>query len=170
VNTGEALDLSPGTRLVLDEAEWLVERHEPHFGRVALVGDDGTRQWVSFRFLINHPACRVSSFTAAAGADRGRQPAVLEDLAPDKLKLARLRMAHLLEVATGFRGGDPMRPAEGEPKPCYDPKTTTLTQRRHAKVAELAALDREEARLLGLDKVGYRTLIRWENARQGSVQ
>src|SRR4029077_14823997 len=30
----------------------------------------------------------------------------------------------------------------------------------------LAALDTEQARLLGLDHVGYRTLIRWENGRR----
>ena len=48
----------------------------------------------------------------------------------------------------------------------YDPATTTLTERRHAKVAELAALDPAHAKLLGLGSVGYRTLIRWENARR----
>jgi hypothetical protein len=48
-----------------------------------------------------------------------------------------------------------------------DPASTTLTQRRRAKVAQLAALGRDEARLLGLDRVGYRTLIRWELRRRG---
>jgi hypothetical protein len=33
-------------------------------------------------------------------------------------------------------------------------------------VDELAALDPDQARLLGLDKVGYRTLIRWESGRR----
>jgi hypothetical protein len=33
-------------------------------------------------------------------------------------------------------------------------------------VAELAALDPQHTRLLGLGSVGYRTLIRWENARR----
>ncbi|MGM9470190.1 hypothetical protein [Streptomyces murinus] len=75
-------------------------------------------------------------------------------------------MAHLLEAATGFRSGDPLRPGPGEPKPEYDPATTTLTERRHAKVAELAALDPDHAQLLGLGSVGYRTLIRWENDRR----
>ena len=58
-------------------------------------------------------------------------------------------MAHLLEVATGFRSGDPLRPGPGEPKPEYDPATTTLTSRRRAKVAELKALDPEHARTAG---------------------
>jgi hypothetical protein len=76
-----------------------------------------------------------------------------------------------LEVGTGFRGGDRLRPVPGEPRPQYDPDTTTLTQRRVAKVAELAALDRQEARLLALDKVSVRTLIRWEGAweREGLI-
>ena len=30
----------------------------------------------------------------------------------------------------------------------------------------MAALDRDQARLLGLDRVGYRTLIRWETRRR----
>lgn len=50
-----ALDLSPGAGVVLDEVEWLVERQEPHLGRVQLVRGDGERQRVSFRFLVSHP-------------------------------------------------------------------------------------------------------------------
>lgn len=135
-------------------------------GAVQLVAGDGTRRHVSFRFLANHADCHASSRTAAQGADRGRQARTVKDLLPGKLRLARLRMAHLLEIDTGFRSGDPLRPGPGEPKPEYDPDATTLTARRWAKVAELAALEREEAKLLGLEAVGYRTLIRWDNARR----
>ncbi|MEV1053827.1 hypothetical protein [Streptomyces sp. NPDC049887] len=35
-----------------------------------------------------------------------------------------------------------------------------------AKVAELGAMDRREAKLLGLDRVSYRTLIRWDQKRE----
>ncbi|WP_327740581.1 transposase (plasmid) [Streptomyces nojiriensis] len=160
------LDLSPGAGLVLDGAEWTVERREPHLGRVQLVRDDGTRERVTFRFLANHPQCRSSSRTSAEGADRGRQRKAAGDLKEGRLELTELRLAHLLEVATGFRSGDPLRPGLGEPKPEYDPATTTLTGRRLAKVEELAALDMHHAKLLGLGSVGYRTLIRWENARR----
>ncbi len=160
------LDLSPGAGVVLDGAEWTVERREPHLGRVLLVGADGVRQQVSFRFLASHPGCLPSSRTASAGADRGRQPKTVKDLEKGKLELTRLRMAHLLEVATGFRSGDPLRPGPGEPKPEYDPDATTLTGRRRAKVAELQALDRQQAKLLGLDAVSLHTLIRWETARR----
>ncbi|MFC9915723.1 transposase [Streptomyces sp. NPDC127197] len=160
------LDLSPGAVLVLDGAQWTVEHREPELGRVQLVGEDGNRQRVSFRFLANHPGCRPASTTAARGADRGRQPKTLRDLEPGQREIAALRLAHLLEVETGFRSGDPLRPAPGEPKPQYDPATTTLTARRKAKAVELAAMDRQQARLLGLDRVGYRTLIRWDARRR----
>ncbi|MFE2478524.1 transposase, partial [Streptomyces sp. NPDC059389] len=159
------VDLSPGASLVVDGTEWTVERREPELGRVHLVRDDGTRQPVSFRFLANHPNCRPSSRTGPPGAGRGRQPKTPRDLEPGRRELAAYRMAHLLEVETGFRSGDPLRPRPGEPKPEYDPATTTLTARRLAKVVELGAMDRQEARLLGLERVGYRTLIRWDQRR-----
>jgi hypothetical protein len=75
-------------------------------------------------------------------------------------------VAHLLEVETGFRSGDPLRPQPDEPKACYDPAITTRTQRRRSKAAELAALDRDQARLLGLDRASCRTLLRWEIGRR----
>ncbi|MEU6393621.1 transposase [Streptomyces sp. NPDC046939] len=160
------LSLSVGATLVLDGQEWSVERQEPHAGRVHLVSSCGGRRCVSLRFLANHPHCRASSTTAAAGAARGRQPASARDLSPAQLDLVKLRFAHLMEINTGFRSGDPERPGLGEPKAAYDPETTTLTARRRAKVAELKALDRHEAHVLGLDRVSLHTLIRWEQARR----
>jgi hypothetical protein len=71
-----------------------------------------------------------------------------------------MRVAHLLEVETGYRSGDPLTTAAGEPRPAYDPAVTTLRDRRLAKVAELQALGGEEARLLGLDRISERTLQR----------
>jgi hypothetical protein len=161
------LDLAPGAALVLDGMEWVVERAEPQYGRAVLVSTGGQRLPVTFRFLINHPGCRASSRTSAArAADRGRQPASVSDLTARQRELVSLRVAHLLEVETGFRGGDPLQPGPGEPRPSFDPRTTTRTQRRQAKAAELAVLDRDQARLLGLDRVGYRTLLRWEVRRR----
>jgi hypothetical protein len=155
------LDLSPGAAVVLDGAEWRVEQAEPHHARVVLVGTAGERMTVSFRFLINHPNCRPSARPSAVSASsRGRQPAWLSDLSHQQQEWVALRLAHLLEVETGFRGGDPHRPGPGEPKPCYDPAVTTVTQRRRAKVAELAALDPEHAQVIGLGRVAYRTLVR----------
>jgi len=74
-------------------------------------------------------------------------------------------LAHLLEAETGFRSGDPFRAGPGEPRPEYDPGLVPLvTDRRLAKVAELAALrerEPEHAGLLGLGQVSLRTLERW---------
>ena len=64
------LDLSPGAGLVLDGAEWTVERREPHVGRVHLVGFDGARLRVSFRFLANHRGCQPSTRPVSDGAGR----------------------------------------------------------------------------------------------------
>jgi hypothetical protein len=160
---GSVVDLGPGAAVVLNGQLWTVERREPHLGRVAVVGPDGARQRLSFRFLVNHPGCQV---TASSGTDPGRQSKAREDLPPGRRQLAELRMSHLLEVATGFRSGDRLRPKPEEPKPEYDPDATSLTQRRYAKVAELKALGRDEAKLLGLDAVSYHTLIRWETDRR----
>ncbi|MEV6106685.1 transposase [Streptomyces sp. NPDC051940] len=162
----EALDLSPGSVLVLDEAQWTVELHEPHLGHVQLVAADGVRQRVSYRFLVNHPRCRTSSQSKGAWVDRGRQPATMRDLTAEQLKIVKLRFAHLMELNCGYRSGDADKPAPGEPKPQYDPDRTTLGERRAAKVAELAALNPEEAQMLGLANVGVRTLERWEGKRQ----
>jgi len=57
----------------------------------------------------------------------------------------------------------------GEPRPDYDPATTTVTQRRLAKVAELTGLrerDPQHARMLDLEHVSLRTLIRLEVQRR----
>jgi hypothetical protein len=122
---GAVLDLSEGAGLVLDGQEWTVERREPHLGRVQLVAADGTRRQVSFRFLSASPECRASSRTAASGADRGRQPRTARDLDPARLQLARLRMAHLLEVETGFRSGTRCGPGRENPG-----RAITRTRRR----------------------------------------
>ncbi|MEW1999796.1 transposase [Streptomyces coelicoflavus] len=153
--------------MVLDDVEWLVERQEPHVGRVQLVRADGERQRVSFRFLVNHPRCRPSSRTAAEGANRGRQLASWSDVKPEKRPLMEQRFAHLMEINCGFRSGDPFSPGPEEPRPEYDPDRTTLTERREAKAAELSALRPEEAKLLlGVAHVGARTLERWEKRRK----
>jgi hypothetical protein len=150
---------------MLDDTQWAVEFLEPHLGRVALVSPSGQRQRVSYRFLVNHPRCQTAG-PGALGANRGRQAMSVRDLKPEKVGLAKLRFAHLMEVQCGCRGGDPLQPGLGEPKPEYDPDRTTITERRRAKAAELAAMDPDAARLVGLDRVGVRTLERWERKRR----
>jgi hypothetical protein len=52
------LDLAAGSALVLDGAEWMVERLEPQHGRVLLVDSGGNRLPVNIRSLVNDPRCR----------------------------------------------------------------------------------------------------------------
>ncbi|MFE4054865.1 transposase [Streptomyces sp. NPDC059096] len=92
--------------------------------------------------------------------DGGRQRPRHEDLEEHDLTRARIRMAHLLEVETGYRSGSRSWARPGEPRVEYDPERTTLTERRRAKVTELKDLDRQEAKQLGLEWISERTLKR----------
>ena len=106
----------------------------------------------------------VGAYAMTGPQEVGRQPTVLADLSERQREIVRLRFAHVQEVETGFRSGDPLRPAPGEPRAEFDPRSTTLAQRRASKVAELAGLGREEAAMLGLARVSVRTLQRWSAA------
>jgi hypothetical protein len=93
-----------------------------------------------------------------AGADR--QPVVWADLTGEQQELVRSRFGHVQEAETGFRSGDPWRPGPGEPRSQYDPASTTLTQRRLAKVAEIRAMGPQAAAGVGFARVSERTLKR----------
>src|SRR2546430_6668731 len=152
------LDLSVGTRLVLDGVEWTVE---PQYGRVLLTRALGVVMRTSVRALVNHPgchACMMSSATPWAG--RGRQPVLMSDLTAHQQELARIRFAHVQEAETGYRSGDPLRAAAGEPRPAYDPQATTLEQRRRAKVGGIEGLGPDQGRLLGVCGGSGRTVRR----------
>jgi hypothetical protein len=103
------------------------------------------------------PACPPEG---TAGPPQPGQAVTLDDLTDYQRRVVRLRAAHVLEAETGFRNGSPLRPGPGEPRAGFDPRSTTLEQRRQAKVAELKALGAEEAALLGLGQVSERTLKR----------
>ena len=160
---GGLLDLSRGSRLVLDGREWEVTSFEAHAGRVRLQGG-GQELTTTVRFLVNHPGCQA----AAGRGGKGRQPGGLADLTARQREIVAIRYAHLMEAETGYRSGERLRAAPGEPRPAYDPDRTTVTQRREAKAAELAALPADEARALGLHLVSARTLRRWAAHAGGS--
>ena len=153
------LDLSAGLALRLDGTEWTVAAIEAQRGRV-LLRAAGKEDWRSIRWLVHHPDCQPLPDGAVKPAKAAGQPAALDDLTVYQREVVRLRVAHLLEVETGFRGGDPLHPGSGEPRPAYDPQVTTLGQRRRSKVAEMKALGADEAALLGLGRVSERTLER----------
>jgi hypothetical protein len=155
------LSLSPGAAVVLDGVEWLVDSFEPQYGHVSL--DRGDGQWIrtTVRALLAGQGRGPSAGpTAPAAASTDHQPVGLADLTAGQRELALLRFAHIQEVETGFRGGDPFRPGPGEPRAGYDSRSTTLTARRLTKVAELQALDPQDARRLGFARVSHRTLER----------
>jgi hypothetical protein len=81
------------------------------------------------------------------------------DLSPLRAEQLANRVAHLLEVETGFRSGSRLDAADGEPRAVYDPAATTVDQRRRAKVEELRALG-GQLRLLGFAGVSVRSLQR----------
>jgi hypothetical protein len=156
----ELLDLSAGSGLRLDGAEWTVEAVQPQFGRVLLRAADGDLQWRTIRWLVHHRDCRRVAGAAPGAVTAVRQPPAWGDLTGYQQELVRLRAAHVLEAETGFRSGDPLQAAPGEPRLSYDPERTAVGQRRRAKVAELKALGAQEAALLGLGRVSERTLKR----------
>ncbi|MCX5076950.1 transposase [Streptomyces sp. NBC_00513] len=166
-----AWDLSPGNEFVVNGAPWTVQAFEPQVGKVVLVRPDHEPWKTSVRQLLHHPDIRPSTRTRKdlPAASRGRQPKGFLDLPPDKRPLVMLRVDHLREVESGFRSGDPLHALPGEPKPHYDPHATTLTERRLAKVRELrqdTVRNPDLAAAHGLDKVSYRTLIRWDLDRR----
>jgi len=153
------VELSAGSALLLGGTEWTVASVEAQHGRV-LLRAGGEERWRSIRWLVHHPDCRPVPDDAAGPARPAGQPPGLDDLTDYQRQVVWLRAGHLLEAETGFRSGDPLHPGPGEPRPAYDPRVTTLGQRRRAKAAELKALGSREAALLGMGKVSVRTLER----------
>ncbi|MEU4419293.1 Mu transposase C-terminal domain-containing protein [Actinoplanes sp. NPDC024001] len=157
------LDLSLRSVIVRDGTHWSVVKLEPQYSRVTLQSADGEVRLAHVRDLLNDPRCRQSSRSSPLPADRGRQPADFDDLTPRQRDLTLLRVAHINELRTGYRSGDPLQALEGEPKAEYDPAVTpSLEARRRAKEAELERLDRLNTSLLGLQKASFRTLKRRE--------
>ena len=132
-------ELAAGSVLLLAGTEWTVTAIEAQHARV-LLSADGEERWRSIRWLVHHPDCQPAPDDAGKPVRPAGQPPVLDDLTDYQRDVVRLRVEHLLEAETGFRGGDPLNPGPGEPRPAFDPRTTTLGQRRRAKAAELKAL------------------------------
>ncbi|MFI5068180.1 MAG: transposase [Streptosporangiales bacterium] len=165
------LELSVGTALLLEGTQWQVLVFEPSTGRVVLGGSGGQQQVTTVRALVNHSDCWPAGGTTPVPAhSQRRQRSGLEDLTSHQRELAGIRYAHLMEVEYGYRSGSALHARPGEPRPGYDPQTTTVTGRRHAKVAEIEGIGIDEARMLGLDHLSVRTLRRWAvSCRQSGI-
>jgi hypothetical protein len=90
------LDLSEGSRLVLDGDEWEVTCFQPHMGRVRLQLTTGARrgleQDVTVRALLNHRDCRPSrtrkDCQSPAGAVSRQAPGIRIDVDGKVTKVA----------------------------------------------------------------------------------
>lgn len=163
-------NLEPGAELIISGSAWRIQSCQPHLGRVTLTNDDGVTWMTSLSELMHRSDCRPSTRTRTdlPAADRARQPKAMDDLEEHERTIVMLRMEHLREVETGFRSGDPLDALPHEPRPQYDPGTTTLTGRRLAKVQELRKAAAEfpaQAKANGLHQTSLRTLVRWDTAR-----
>ncbi|MFI5804470.1 transposase [Streptomyces sp. NPDC051561] len=153
------LALAPGSGIRLNGVEWTVEDVLPQASTVVLRDAAGEVERRPIRWLMHHPDCRPGK-AAREQPPRPRKQVLKPDLSEDQLKRARLRAEHVLEAETGYRAGHPARALPGEPRPEYDSATTTVTQRRRSKAAELKAFGLAEAEMLGLAHMSERTLRR----------
>lgn len=154
------MDLATGVGLRINGIDWTVVEVRPHLGHVVLDRAGGDTKVRTIRWLMNHPDCVPATAPLTGAAVGGNQPVSKTDLDEAQLDRARRRAAHVLEAETGFRSGNPLWALSGEPRPAYDPARTTVTERRRAKAAELAALAPEDASALGLANMSERTLRR----------
>jgi hypothetical protein len=124
--------LARGIRVTVDSREWLITHVDHEQGFVRLVDDHSEQTTMALEDFVTHP--RIEEVTA--------KPAGVLDAAVARLdarakEILAKRIAHVYEAETGYRSGTPDVALPGEPRPEYDPKTTTLTQRREAKAREL---------------------------------
>jgi transposase InsO family protein len=128
--------LCTGTRLV-------------HDGTVlTVVGIDAERlrlRDASGRVSLIHTATLMGS---AATRIIGEEPPAAAAVAPlldsldvDAAAETRQRLAHVRELLTGYRSGDPALPEPGEPRPAYHP-WLPMKKRQDAKAAELGVTGR----------------------------
>lgn len=160
--SAESVRLEAGTRMLFEG--------DP----VTVIAFDGRR--VTLRWDGAHRVQSVSIATVAAGvrelASMGdRRDGLAQRLAwvsaPDaEREAAAQRAAHLREVLTGFRCGDPAQAAPGEPRPEYAPGVP-LMSRYASKAAELGVSARSVARWVGAFRNGGVEQLVDERAAQG---
>lgn len=150
-----AIRPTTGARLRLAGVVHTVLGYDPAEGCVRLADENGVLVTLGIEEFVTHPDLHATDGARAhtAAADR---------LSTTDRQLLERRIEHVREAETGFRSGDPHQPRPGEPRPQYDPATTTLTQRRRSKAAEL---DSDLARDAGL-AMSYTTIRRISAALQ----
>jgi transposase InsO family protein len=139
---------APGAEFYL-HGQWH-QMHEADIieGSVTIVDADGVLTKMSLEDLVEHPGLSI----------RGQRPApvdLVKYLPETERALVLRRIAHVNEVLTGYRSGEPNMALPGEPKPQYDP-SRWLKDRYKAKAEEL---DHEAYALLG-EKMSVGTMRR----------
>lgn len=142
--------LEIGTRCSY-QGEWMtlesIGLHGPIFR-----SEEGALRCIAFPLLVADPEFT----TEEAEANGGHQTASFElagellAAVPDQARRrAEELLGHLNEIESGYRGGDPEFALENEPRPEYDPATTTQEERIRAKTLETGWSRRKIFRLLG---------------------
>ena len=123
--------LTPGIRVRMNDEEYVLAGVNHVLGCITLRSDSGFQTTISTEDFVNHP--RLAEVRDAPVP----QDAALERLDARALEILHKRLAHVYEAETGYKSGTADNPLPNEPRPQYDPATTTLTQRRRAKATEL---------------------------------
>lgn len=143
----------PGNEFLLHGQWHQVESYHRAEGYIVAVDDTGTLSTFTIEELVHHPALSVP--------EQHTSPIDLSGFVSEHdRRVALLRIDEVQEAVTGYRSGDPADALEGEPRPPYDPTTTTKGSRFAAKEAEL---DTPANRVLGL-KMSVSTMRRIETA------
>jgi len=133
------VDLDVGTDVTIDGVVLQVFAVK---GDVVLLCDgNGESMRASLAGLAVSDAVNISP-----GTGRELSAPSVPNVASHLLERAEELMAHVQEVETGFRSGDPARRLPDEPRPDYDPDRS-VKERVRAKAAELRCSERTVERL-----------------------
>jgi transposase InsO family protein len=129
--SGSSIPFRRGSKVRYGGQHYIVEEWD---GRWVTLVSDGYRMRVGFVDLITSPHFSPVEL----GADDQSRPLLLPENAVPKQVLERAYelLAVLNEMRTGFRSGDPDAPLPHEPRPQYDPATTSKGERVSAAAEE----------------------------------
>ena len=126
--------LTIGTRFSWRGDEWVVTGRSPVNGHpVCRKRGVESCETLSPRDLASDPSFAISE----TSVDSLALASALTELPPHLAKEGEVRLGDLLEARTGYRAGNAELAVAGEPRPQFDPSSTTLRDRYRAKAEEL---------------------------------
>ena len=165
-----SVQLSVGMRVEYQDASWQVTYLDGM--QVRIVHISGKTETLPFHHFVSLPSVQRLSEQRAKErpASLSHQLDALFDSLDPTLKTSALdRLADIHEAITGYRSGSSVKSEPHEPRPEYDPASTTETQRLEAKSLELQAAGKKmSARTLRFQRDQYqeRGLLALVDARQ----